>query len=237
MENTVHFVLQAKGGVGKSFVAVNIAQYIDDKFPGTLVGFDTDQENTTFKHYKAFDVTHINISNPDRSFNDKHFDKLIESTFATNGNVVIDTGSNTFSAMISYMLSNGVMDILQEMGKKVYIHTIVAGGAELHDTTAGFKDMAEQLNAQFVIWLNEHFGSTADFHNSEAFSEYCDNVRGLVLLPSRKSDTFGDDIRRMSTARLTAKEVNDSDKFTFMEKNRIKMVMSDIFSKLDKVEW
>lgn len=31
MDNTIHFILQGKGGIGKSFVAVMLAQYFKSK--------------------------------------------------------------------------------------------------------------------------------------------------------------------------------------------------------------
>ena len=52
MQNTVHFVLQAKGGIGKSFVSTLLAQHVLNQ-TGAVHCFDTDQENTTFSRYEA----------------------------------------------------------------------------------------------------------------------------------------------------------------------------------------
>ena len=46
MKNTIHFVLQAKGGIGKSFVSTLLAQHLLAE-TGAVRCFDTDQENTT----------------------------------------------------------------------------------------------------------------------------------------------------------------------------------------------
>src|ERR1700746_3061632 len=61
MENTIHFVLQAKGGIGKSFVSTLLAQYLLNE-TGAVRCFDTDQENTTFAHYAALSVSHITLT-------------------------------------------------------------------------------------------------------------------------------------------------------------------------------
>ena len=58
-----------------------------------------------------------------------------------------------------------------------------------------------------------------------------------MVLSARNADTFGADIKKMNTARLTAAEVRESDKFNLMEKQRIKVVFRDLFEQLDKVEW
>ena len=41
MQNTVHFVLQAKGGIGKSFVSTLLAQHVLNE-TGAVRCFDTD---------------------------------------------------------------------------------------------------------------------------------------------------------------------------------------------------
>ncbi|MNY78710.1 hypothetical protein D3C86_2190750 [compost metagenome] len=58
-----------------------------------------------------------------------------------------------------------------------------------------------------------------------------------MVLTQRNADTFGADIKKMNTARLTAEEVKASDKFNVMEKQRIKVVFRDLFEQLDKVSW
>src|ERR1700721_4804467 len=54
---SVHVVLQAKGGVGKSFVAAILAQYLSRQ--RTVRCFDTDPGNATLAQYKALAAEHI----------------------------------------------------------------------------------------------------------------------------------------------------------------------------------
>ena len=77
MINTVHFVLQAKGGIGKSFVSTLLAQHLLTE-AGEVRCFDTDQENTTFAHYEALNVQHIAVANESRLVDPKKFDVLME---------------------------------------------------------------------------------------------------------------------------------------------------------------
>ena len=65
MNNTIHFVLQAKGGIGKSFVSTLLAQHVLAE-TGAVRCFDTDQENTTFTHYGALKVHHVTVTNGSR---------------------------------------------------------------------------------------------------------------------------------------------------------------------------
>ena len=43
---SIHFILQGKGGVGKSYVASLLTQYLQDK-KKPVVGFDLDPTNPT----------------------------------------------------------------------------------------------------------------------------------------------------------------------------------------------
>lgn len=240
MKNSVHFVLQGKGGIGKTLVSSFLAQYIDDKFPGTLECYDTDQENATFADYKAFNVKLVDVMNSDRTINRKMFDTMLLDIFKSEKNIVIDNGANTFSPLMSYLMENSFIDMMLESGKRVYIHTIIGGGDNLKDTTAGFVSLAKQTNCPMVIWLNENasWGTTENFIESKIFSDNSANVRGVVLLQGRNSDTFGDDIKRMNKARMTLKEITAAEgKFNILEISRLSTVVRDVFKKLDTVEW
>ena len=84
MQNTVHFVLQAKGGIGKSFVSTLLAQHVLNE-TGAVRCFDTDQENTTFAHYAALDVKHVSVTNESRLIDPRKFDALMETLLTDGG--------------------------------------------------------------------------------------------------------------------------------------------------------
>ena len=85
MQNTVHFVLQGKGGIGKSFVSTLLAQHVLNE-TGAVRCFDTDQENTTFAHYAALGVRHVPVTDPSRTINPKRFDTMMETLLTEDGN-------------------------------------------------------------------------------------------------------------------------------------------------------
>jgi hypothetical protein len=143
---------------------------------------------------------------------------------------------------MAYLLENDCFGMLQEAGRKVYIHTIVGGGDTLHDTATGFVSTAKATGVPLVLWENEHFGKLASasgklFTESQSFSDHESRVRGRVVLAARNPDTFGADLKKMNMGRLTLDEVRASDKFNVMEKQRIKVVFRDLFEQLDKVNW
>ncbi|MTW11784.1 hypothetical protein GM658_14355 [Pseudoduganella eburnea] len=242
MQNTVHFVLQGKGGIGKTYVSTILAQWLQAKSETPLRCYDTDQENTTFSRYKALDVKHVPVMTESRTIDPKRFDALMIDILEEDGNCVIDNGANTFSPLMAYLIENDCFNLLEESGRKVYIHTIVGGGDTLHDTAMGFVTTAKSTQVPLVLWENEHFGllqsaSGKSFLESQTYSDNSQRVRGRVVLSARNADTFGADVKKMNTGRLTVDEVKASDKFNVMEKQRIKVVFRDLFEQLDLVNW
>ncbi len=242
MHNTVHFILQGKGGIGKTLVSTILAQWLAQKDGQPLRCYDTDQENPTFSRYKAMNVKHVPVMTDNRSIDPKRFDALMIDLLEDDGNCVIDNGANTFSPLMGYLLENDCFGLLQESGRKVYIHTIVGGGDTLHDTATGFASTARSTSVPLVLWENEHFGKLASgtgklFTESQTYADFAGRVVGRVVLGARNADTFGADLRKMNMARMTVEEVRASDKFNVMEKQRIKVVFRDLFEQLDKVTW
>lgn len=242
MQNTVHFILQGKGGIGKSFVATMLAQFFKKK-GANMKAFDTDQENTTFAHYKALGAQHIPVMNESRTIDAKRFDSLMEKLLTEEGTFVIDNGANTFSPLLAYMVENDVVSFLTESGKKVYLHTVVGGGDTFTDTVKGLDSIARGIeDVPLVLWLNEHFGQlkTVDgmkFTDTRVFKANQDRLYGTVLLQARNHQTYGDDIKKMNTRRLTVEEIRQSPDFTLMEKQRIHNVAKDVFGQLEKIEF
>jgi MinD-like ATPase involved in chromosome partitioning or flagellar assembly len=242
MHNTVHFVLQGKGGIGKTLVSTILAQWLRDRNQAPLRCFDTDQENTTFSRYKALNVKHVPVMTESRIIDPKRFDALMIDILAEDANCVIDNGANTFSPLMAYLLENDCFDLLKESERKVYIHTIVGGGDTLHDTAMGFVSTAKSTTVPLVVWENEHFGplqsaAGKQFVESQTYAENSSRVIGRINMSQRNPDTFGADIKKMNTARLTVDEVRESERFNVMEKQRVKVVFRDLFEQLDKVNW
>lgn len=251
LANTVHFILQAKGGIGKSYVASMLTQYFM-KIGIDVKGFDLDQENATFADFEALGVTHINVYDSNRDIDPRRFDELMEVLLNQDGTFVIDTGANTFSSLLCYLVENDVFELLERNNKKIYVHTIVGGGAELAHTANGFNSIAQSTSAPIILWLNEHFGAlevetgnfdedgkkiTKSFTDMKVFKSHEDRLAGVVMLHFRNTKTFGVDIRKMNTLKLTVDEVMANQEFNSMAKDRIGNVAKDIFGQLSNINF
>ena len=72
----IHLVLQAKGGVGKSFISAMLAQYKRAHGQDPLC-IDTDPMNATFTGYKALGVRKLSLLDGDE-IDVRNFDTLLE---------------------------------------------------------------------------------------------------------------------------------------------------------------
>ena len=188
-------------------------------------------------------MRHVSVTNQSRLIDPKKFDTLMETLLTEEGNFVIDTGANTFSNFLAYMVENEVFPMLADAGKTTYVHTIVGGGDKLADTANGFHAIAQKVNGtRVVLWFNEHFGDirTAEgkpFTETQAYRQSVAKLAGVVTLYRRNAATYGEDIRKLNTRRHTVAQALESADYTLMEKQRIKTFSRDIFGQLGALKW
>lgn len=236
--NTIHLILQGKGGVGKSLVAAVLAQYLSahKTAVGTLLCADTDPVNDTFARYAAFNAQRIKILNVDNNVDARAFDGLIETVLAHEGDCVIDNGASTFIPLSSYLKENNVVELLQESGKKVYIHAVLTGGQAMDDTINGLNILLTSQAAPVVVWENEFFGEVSRdgrrFIDSKLYEKNKNRIAGIVTLHKRNGDTFGKDMELLVSNKLTFGEAMESPIFSLMPRQRLKIIQRSLFEQL-----
>lgn len=234
---TVHITLQGKGGIGKSFVSLMLAQYIKQHDPNVLC-IDTDPVNATFSSFPGLRVHSIALIE-DNVINERHFDEMMEQIVNADGNVVVDNGAASFVPLSSYLIDNEAFDVIRNAGKHVIVHSVIAGGLAQDNTISDFRALASQLpsGVDMVVWLNEHFGPIeADGKGFREMKAYLDNehrVTAVIEVPKRTENTYGKDIGSMLKQHLTFEEALESNMFFLMSKQRIKIVQRGIFEQLE----
>lgn len=234
----VHITLQGKGGVGKSFVSMILAQYFASK-GRQLECFDTDPVNSTFAGFKALPVHRLDVMNRG-SVDPKRFDELIGAVCAHEGTFVIDTGATTFLALWQYIVESEIFTLLANQGRRVFVHSVLTGGQALADTVSGFASVAKtSTDRNVVVWLNEYFGLVEregkPFREMKAFTENESKVCGQVTILQRNPATYGDDVKLMLERRLTFTEAIGNGDFGLVSKQRLQIVQRDLYEQLDKL--
>jgi hypothetical protein len=238
MGHTINFMLQGKGGVGKSFCCAALAQYLIAKSKPPRC-FDTDPVNATFHGYAALNVQRFEIMEGDE-IAPRSFDPMVEQLATVDADVIIDSGASSFLPLTHYLLSNDVFGLLREsFGHKVVVHTIVTGGQAMLDTLHGFASLARQLPADvsFVVWLNPFWGPIEHegrgFEQLKAYKDNKDRISAVIPIPLRKADTFGRDVSELLARRLTFAEGIADKSLPIMARQRLTMYQRDLFAQLD----
>lgn len=241
----VHFTLQGKGGVGKSFVSSLLAQFYKSKdLP--LVCVDTDPINATLIGYKSLAARRLDLMAGETSVDERKFDELMEWIVAEDSNFVVDNGAASFIALSNYLVENDAIRVIADAGKQVVVHTVITGGQAMQETLRGFQQLAKQLpeQAQLIVWLNEYFGEirgaggdgeVRDFEDMKVYQTYRDRVTGLIRIPKQSSATFGKDVELMLDQHLTFDDIGNVPAFGLMAKQRLKTVQRTIFDQLATV--
>lgn len=233
----IHFILQGKGGVGKSYVAALIAQFTLEK--GRILAIDTDPVNATFCGYEGLNVQRAEIMEGE-DINPRKFDGLMETIFSAQcDDVIIDNGASSFIPLVSYLRSNGVIDLLKEFGHTPVIHTVITGGQAQQDTLAGFEKLVEHFGGdttKIIVWLNEFWGEISDrdipFDRMPVYKHNAEKVSSIVKIPDLKHETFGEDVAEMLKAKQTFDEAIESSNFSFMAKQRLSKVRNHLFDEM-----
>lgn len=240
--NTCHFILQGKGGCGKSLKASVLAQYFRDRGCIPVCG-DTDPVNSTFHQIRDLDVQLVPITDGGAVMQ-RLFDPLFETLMSVNQVTVIDNGASTFLPIAKYISTNHVLEALQQAGKQVYIHCVVTGGQAKDDTVTGLLSMIDLVkksnsNAKIVVWENEFWGipefNGRPLADMSWYKDNADVIQGLVKIVDRNSDAFSTDVRLMTEKHLTLRQVMVSEQFGVMSKSRLNRVFNDIYADLDRV--
>lgn len=237
-EQTVHIVLQEKGGIGKSFVANMLLQYLTSE-GNPVIGLDTDPSNATLACYESLNVRQLDIMEGNR-INIKLFDELIMLIHSSDEDFVIDIGSSNFIGFNEYALSQKIYALIQSLGAKVFLHIIVVGGEAKGQTLVGLNKIVsnEVPNNSVVIWENEHFGRIDEnirVMESKGIKEISEKVHGGVVLEQVNNDLEGDDLRIMQEQHYTFEDVKTADNFNFVEKMRLDEFRKNLWVKLDSL--
>lgn len=232
----VHFTLQGKGGVGKSFISALLVQFIRGA-GHQVTAVDTDPVNATLAGYKAFGTQRLELMEGG-SLVERNFDRLIEQIVEEDSNFVIDNGAASFIPLSYYIAENDAFSIIGDNDKQVVIHTVVTGGQAMRDTLGGLATILEQMpgNARLIVWLNEFFGDIEaegkGFEEMKVYVNNKDRIHGIVRIARQTGSTFGEDVKLMLDRKLTFEEVNQSEDFKLMSKSRLTKVKNAIFEQL-----
>lgn len=233
----IHFVLNGKGGIGKSFISSLLTQYLINKKQSVLA-IDTDPNNTTLYNIKALKAKFLQLIDDNGKFDVRVFDKIVESIFETKSdNYVIDSGATTFLPLIDYLKENEVIDYLKSNGINVFMHVPVVGGQAQSETISGLVQLVGLFDCDFIVWVNEYHGpvlqDSLEFEDSEHYKGIKDRIKAIIYLNALSKDTYGKDLLELTSKNLTFDEAMGDKSFSLMSKQRLKIYKDKAFKQLE----
>lgn len=237
---TIHFVLQGKGGVGKSMISSILYQTIS-ALGNKVSAYDTDPANHTLFGYKEFNVTRLELRSVDGNIDARKFDLLLEGLAEAphDAHVVVDNGASSFIALGAYMQANDMLETLLELGHTVYFHTIITGGQAIGDTVEGFIELARCFpQSSLIVWLNPFFGAVEmdgkSFTDFKCFKEYGKNVTAVIELPIGSKDLIGKDLEQLFAKRQSFEVGINSSHNNLAVRSRLKKYWKQILSYVEQ---
>ena len=237
----IHVTLNAKGGIGKSFVSGLIAQFLRDKGE-PLVCLDTDALNATFRDLKALNVEPVRVFGEDGDAVDiRSIDGMVERFLTEDASFVVDSGASVFVPLSQHLVNEAVVSTLEGGGKKMVVHAVVAGGQDLVHTAKGLDTMAREYPAGvgMVLWLNEFHGPIGGddktFEDTPVYKAHAHRISGIVRLARLHPTTYGANLAEMLARGLTFAEADRSPEFFTMTKQRLRQIQRPLWEQLATV--
>ncbi len=237
----INMTLGTKGGIGKSFVAALLAQYLTDNvLAKPPVCIDLDYVTQTFANYRGLDVQYIDLET-DGDIEKRKFDILVYriADAADDDVFVIDCGGNTYKALMNYMTVNDVFNMMLGMGNEIILHIPIMGGQELDDTMGALREIVGDTPeaVSVSVWINQYHGVVESggktFEQSATYAETKSRIRSITYIPKWRDD-MQQDVSEMLKERVTFDMSQGLDRFMMMEKWRLGIAKRYLYQAIEK---
>ena len=237
----LHMTASPKGGIGKSFVASVLVQWLRVRGASELIAFDNDPSNATFKSYAALGVRKLDLLDGRRA-DRRASNPMYDTILAEPGPFVVDNGGSNFQDLMSFIEEADLINGLAEEGVETTLHVPIKGGGDLNEAVEGFRIVASDPlleRARLVVWLNEHegpiVGNGVKWEDMRVYNQLKKRIHAVVTIPQQPADTVGRVLTELLKRKMTFGEINASTEFTFVDKRMVRNFFGDLCDQLDQV--
>lgn len=235
-KNSVHIVTQAKGGVGKSFIARLLAQYLQENMK--LFCFDADPLNDGLVAFKSLNAKKLEMKLINGNLDSRsYYDPLFETLLLNDCCFLIDSGSSTHINFINYIKRSDILNLFNEENREIYFHVPLAGNADFDDCLNELTNLAHLFpNNKFIIWENEFNGEIEQSYKSSPVFSALNNIMGIVQLKNLQSSPLLYDLELMNRNKLLFSDVDSNPNlFGAIIRRRLALYKKQIFNQLDNI--
>lgn len=210
MKRRVNLILNGKGGVGKSFFAINFVQFLKDHSL-RHVAIDTDNENSTLKRFHS-ESLFIDLSKPTA------IDGLF-SELNTHSLVVVDCRAASTDIFLDYFAELNVFDVLRELDAAL---TLISPVNHEPDSVKQVQVLTERLNsnAAYVIVKNHSFSDQfAIYEKSKTRNRLLNELAGVEIEMPKLQDWL---VVGLNQSNCTTTAALKNSHFSVMDRQRLK---------------
>jgi hypothetical protein len=237
----LHFVLQGKGGVGKTVAALMLSQCIEEKGEPVICA-DTDPVNASLSSLSSMNPERVSIF-AGKKVDTRALDLFTEKLLTEDAHFVVDNGASSFVPVSQYLIENDVAGMMTEAGRQPVVHVVVTGGPAMLDTMKGLASIVRDFppSVRVVVWLNEYFGpivnaSGRPFEELPAYADNRDRIFAIVRLPMLSEEATSD-LRDMLSRRLTFTQAlaPENTDILRVQKSRLFKIRQAVWPQIERV--
>jgi CobQ/CobB/MinD/ParA nucleotide binding domain len=216
-------ILNGKGGVGKSFFAVNFVQFLTDRGIAHIA-IDSDNENSTLKRFHP-DTRFLDLNN--RRELDGIFSALEKANL-----VVMDCRAASTDLFIDFFTEIDLPTVLSAMGATL---TLVMPVNHESDSVDQIQRLADQFGKKcnYVVVRNAaHSESFALFESSEVRAQLKDKFGGREITMTRMQDWL---VESLNAENLTITAATKHPAFSLLDRQRLQTWQRKLYTEIESV--
>jgi cellulose biosynthesis protein BcsQ len=216
-------ILNGKGGVGKSFFAVNFVQYLKDKGISHSA-IDSDNENSTLKRFHP-DTDFLDLA--DRRGLDGIFNALEKSNL-----VVVDCRAASTDLFIDFFNTIDLSAVLSAMNAALTFIMPVNHEADSVDQVQRLADEFGRKCNYLVVRNAAHSDSFALFEASEVRAQLKDKLAGREISMSQLQDWL---VVELNQENVTVSMAVKSKSFSLLDRQRLQTWQRKLYVEIESV--
>lgn len=216
-------ILNGKGGVGKSFFAINFVQFLKDKAIAH-VAIDSDNENSTLKRFHP-DARFLDLDSP------RELDQIFGALEQANL-VVVDCRAASTDLFINYFTEIGLSTVLAAFGAKL---TLIVPVNHESDSVDQVQRLAEEFGKKcsYVVVRNaSHSDSFALFDSAEVRARLKNELGGREIAMTRLQDWL---VEALNAENVTVTSAVKHPGFSLLDRQRLQIWQRTLNAEIESV--
>jgi hypothetical protein len=224
MTKRLDLIFNGKGGVGKSFFAVNFVQYLKDK-DVRFIAYDCDNENSTLKRFHRDSVAFLDLSHP------RGLDAMIYA-LDKNDLVVVDCRAASTGVFFNYFEEIDLQPTLQKLSVALTLILPVNQESDSIDQLQRATDKLKDVCSYVILRNTVHSTDFAVFDRSIIRKHLLRELGAREITMTRLQPWL---VEELSHKNLTATPALANGQLHLLDRQRLLTWQHKLYDQIDSV--